>query len=106
MRHKIYPLIISLVFLFGMVGLQGCFEDHYSNPGYGYGGYGASPASSYAPPYRSYNYNWPGYSNGSQYYEPGYNNGYRAGERHEEHEEHEAHAENRGSGHQSEGNYH
>jgi hypothetical protein len=88
MRHKIYPLIISLFFVVGMVGLQGCFEEHYSDPGYGYGGYPAYgyggypayPAYSYAPSYRPYNY-----------YGSGYSNGYRAGERHEEHEEHEEH---------------
>lgn len=94
MRHKVYLLIISLFFVVGMVGLQACFESHYSNPGYGYGSYPAYggpayPAYGYAPSYRPYNY-----------YGSGYGNGYRAGERHEEHEEH---AEQHGQGHPHEG---
>jgi hypothetical protein len=89
MRHKIYPLIIALFFVVGMVGLQGCFEEHYSDPGYGYGGY---QAYSYAPSYRPYNY-----------YGSGYSNGYRAGERHEEDEEHE---ERHGERHPHEGRDH
>jgi hypothetical protein len=91
MRHKIYPLIISLFFVLGMVGLQACFEEH-SGPGYGYGGNPAYPAYGYAPSYRPNNY-----------YAPGYGNGYRAGERHEEHEEH---AEHQGQGHPHEGHDH
>jgi hypothetical protein len=105
MRHKIYPLIISLVFLLDMVGLQGCFEDDYSNPGYGNVAYGGSPAYSYVPPYRSYNYKGPRYSNGSGYYRPGYDNGYRAGAGHEEREEHEEQATQHGWGHQPDGRY-
>jgi hypothetical protein len=75
MRHKIYLLIISMFFAAGIVGLQACFEESYSGPGYGYG-YPAYPSYSYAPAYRPY-------------YGYGYRNGYRAGARHEEHEEHE-----------------
>ena len=75
MRHKIYILIISVLFVVGMAGLQGCFEEHYSGPGYGYGA-PAYPAYGYATPsYRPYNYYAPA---------PVYRNGYRAGERHEE----------------------
>ena len=87
MRHKIYPLIISLFFVLGMVGLQACFEEH-SGPGYGYGDNPAYPAYGYAP---------------NNYYEPGYGNDYRAGERHEEHEEH---AEHQGQGHPHGGHDH
>jgi len=39
-QHKIYLLIISLLFLVGMVGLQACFEGQ----GYGYGSCPAYPA--------------------------------------------------------------
>jgi hypothetical protein len=92
MRHKIYPLVISLFLVVGIVGLQGCFEEHNSGPGYGYGGYTAYPASSYAPSYRPYNY-----------YGSGYSNGHNAGERHEEHEEH---AEHDGQGHPHEAHDH
>ena len=79
MRHAMYMVIIALVFAIGMFGLQGCFEEHYSGPGYGYG----YPAYSYAPAYPSYNY--------APYYRNGYRSGYWAGQRHEEHEEHEEH---------------
>jgi len=84
MRHKLYLLVIALVFAVGMFGLQGCFEEHYSGPGYGYGYPAYSyPAYSYAPSYPAYNY--------APVYRNGYRSGYNAGERHEEHEEHEGH---------------
>jgi hypothetical protein len=78
MRHKIYLLIFSLIFLLGMVGLQSCFEDHYAGPRYGYGGYRASRGYVYAPPYRAYN------SYGSRD-----GNGYRYRERHEDYAGHQ-----------------